>query len=96
MIILLVLVPYFLCVTGAMYNIFGVPNSIVLNSEGEQYDMYYIHDHQLIAGEWQSSSNVVEGKLVNKQKTIYNMTEYLGMSDEKNWIYDNGGSEVWK
>ena len=95
-IILLVLIPYFLCITGAMYNIFGVPHSIILNSEGDQYDMYYIHDQQLIAGEWLSSSDVVEGRLVNKQKTIYNMTEYLDMFDEKNRIYDNGGSEIWK
>jgi uncharacterized membrane protein len=94
-IILLVLIPYFLCVTGVMYNIFGVPRAITLNSEGEQYDLLYIHDHQLIAEEWQSSSKVVEGRLVNKQKTIYNMPEYLGMFDEKNRIYDNGGSEVW-
>jgi len=96
LIILLVLVPYFLCITGAMYNIFGVPDSIILNSEGEQYDNNYIHDRQLIAGEWQSSSKVVEGRLINKQKTISNMTEYLDMFDEKDRIYDNGGSEVWK
>jgi uncharacterized membrane protein len=96
LIILLVLIPYFLCVTGVMYSIFGVPRSIILNSEGEQYDRLYVHDHQIIAREWQSSSNVVEGKLVNKQKTIYNMTEYLDMFDEKNRIYDNGGSEIWR
>ena len=95
LIILLVLIPYFLCVTGVMYNIFGVPRAIILNSEGEQYDLYYISDQQIIAGEWLSGSNVVEGRLVNKQKTIHNMTEYLDMFNEKNMIYNNGGSEVW-
>ena len=96
LIILLVLIPYFMCTTGTMYQIFGVPREITLNSEGTQYDVLYIHDHWLIAGGWMGSSNVVEGRLVNKQKTICNMTEYLGMFDEKNKIYDNGGSEVWK
>jgi len=95
-IILLVLIPYFLCVTGPMYQIFGVPREITLNSEGEQYDRMYINDHQLIAREWMSSSNVVKGRLVNKQKTIGNMTEYQDMFDEKSRIYDNGGSEVWR
>ena len=95
LIILLVLIPYYLCATGVMCNIFGDPRNIILNSEGEQYDRMYIHDHYLIAGEWLSSSDVVEGRLVNKQKMIYNMTEYLGMFDEKSRIYDNGGSEVW-
>ena len=95
-IILLVLVPYFLSTTGVTYQMFGVPRAITLNSEGEQYDMYYIHDHYLIAGEWLSGSEVIMGRLVNKQKTIYNVTEYLNMFDEKNRIYDNGGSEVWR
>ncbi|MCK4735827.1 MAG: DUF2206 domain-containing protein, partial [Methanophagales archaeon] len=96
LVILLVLIPYFLCATGVMYTIFGDPKAIILNSEGEEYDRLYIHDHQQIAKEWLSSSEVVEGRLVNKQKTIGNMTEYLGMFAEKSRIYDNGGSEVWR
>jgi uncharacterized membrane protein len=96
LVILLVLIPYFFCATGVTYQVLGVPRSIVLNSEGKQYDMYYINDQQLIANGWLSSSDVVEGRLVNKQKTIGNMTEYLGMFDERNRTYDNGGSEVWE
>ena len=52
LIILLVLIPYFLCVTGVMYNIFDVPRSIVLNSEGEQYDKMYIHDQESYGVKW--------------------------------------------
>jgi uncharacterized membrane protein len=96
LVILLVLIPYFLSVTGAMYNVADIPRCVTLNSEGEQYDMLYVNDQQLIAEEWSSSSEVFEGRIVNKQKTIGNMTEYLGMFDEKNRIYDNGGSEVWR
>jgi uncharacterized membrane protein len=96
LVILLVLIPYFLCATGVMYTIFGDPKAIILNSEGEEYDRLYIHDHQQIAKEWLSSSEVVEGRLVNKEKTIDNMEEYLGGFDENNRVYDNGGSEIWK
>ncbi|MCK4735513.1 MAG: DUF2206 domain-containing protein, partial [Methanophagales archaeon] len=52
LIILLVLIPYFFCVTGVMYNIFGVPRSIILNSEGEQYDRMYVHDQDSYGAKW--------------------------------------------
>jgi hypothetical protein len=35
-----------------MYNIFGVPRAITLNSEGEQYDLWYIHDQESYAAKW--------------------------------------------
>ena len=52
LIILLVLIPYFLCVTGVMYNIFGVPRPIILNSEGEQYVLMYVHDQESYGARW--------------------------------------------
>jgi len=52
LIILLVLIPYFLCVTGVTYQMFGVPRSIILNSEGEQYDLYYIHYQESCSAKW--------------------------------------------
>ena len=51
-IILLVLIPYFFCITGVMYNIFGVPHSVLLNSEGAQYDGMYVHDQESCAAKW--------------------------------------------
>jgi len=62
--ILLVLVPYFLCATGAMYNIFGVPRDITLNSEGEQYDKNYIYDQESYSAKWL-------GEYGEKSKKIY-------------------------
>ena len=52
LVILLMLIPYFLCVTGVTYQIFGVPRAIVLNSEGEHYDMYYMHDQESHGAMW--------------------------------------------
>ena len=52
LIILLVLIPYFFCVTGVMYNLFGVPRAITLNSEGKQYDLMYVHDQESYGAKW--------------------------------------------
>ena len=63
LIILLVLIPYFLCVTGVMYNIFGVPRAIILNSEGEQYDKMYVHDQDNYGAKWLKSSTDEKAKI---------------------------------
>jgi uncharacterized membrane protein len=60
-IILLVLIPYFLCVSDVAYNIAGVPRMILLNSEGEQYDMLYVHDQESYGAKWINKS-------VNREK----------------------------
>ena len=52
LIILLVLIPYFFCVTGVMYNTFGVPRQIILNSEGRLYDALYVHDQESYGAKW--------------------------------------------
>jgi len=52
LIILLVLIPYFLCVSGVMYNLFDVPQKMILNSEGEEYDLMYIHDDESYGAKW--------------------------------------------
>lgn len=52
LIILLVLIPYFLFSNSVMYNIGGIQRSIILNSEGEQYDMLYVHDQESCSAKW--------------------------------------------
>ena len=53
-IILLVLVPYFMCSTGVMYNLFGVQRQIILNSEGQIYNLLYVHDQDSYGAKWLS------------------------------------------
>lgn len=50
--ILMILLPYLLCITGITYNVFDVQRSIILNSKGEQYDIYYIHDQENAGAKW--------------------------------------------
>ena len=62
LIILLVLIPYFLSVTGVTYQMFGYPRAIILNSEGEQYDLYYVHDQESYGAKW-LKGHAEEGKI---------------------------------
>ncbi|OPX88199.1 MAG: hypothetical protein A4E52_01281 [Pelotomaculum sp. PtaB.Bin013] len=52
LIILFVLIPYFLCTTGILYQAFSVPQSIFLNSNGNIYDLMYVHDHDSYGAKW--------------------------------------------
>ena len=52
LVILLVLIPYFFCVTGVTYQMFGYPRQITLNSEGKRYDILYIHDQDSYGAKW--------------------------------------------
>jgi len=61
--LLLILIPYFLCVTGVMYNIFGVPKAIILNSEGDQYDQMYIHDQESYGAKWLKNNTYETDKI---------------------------------
>lgn len=54
LIILLVIIPYFFCISDVTYNIFGVPRAITLNSEGERYDEMYVYDQECCSAKWWS------------------------------------------
>ena len=52
LVMLLILIPYFLFVTGAMYQICGAHDSIILNSGGEDYNREYVHDQDSYGAKW--------------------------------------------
>ena len=64
LIILLVLIPYFFCTTGVLYQMFDYPRAITLNSEGEQYDVYYIHDQETIGAKWMANNAEQENIII--------------------------------
>lgn len=47
-----ILIPYFLSQTGFTYQIFGFPRSMVLNSKGEQYNLFYIYEQEVSSAKW--------------------------------------------
>ena len=67
-IILLVLIPYFLSVTGVTYQMFGFPRQITLNSGGEQ-DYLFVHDQDSYGARWL-------GDYTEKRQRIY--TDFIG------------------
>lgn len=69
LIILLVLIPYFLCTTGVVYQAFEVPQSILLNSKGEEYDKMIVHDQDSCCAKWLG---------INVDNKIKIYTDYFG------------------
>jgi uncharacterized membrane protein len=69
LIILLILIPYFLCVTSMVCQIFGAPRAIILNSNGKTYDHIYVHDQESHGAKWLKD-------YAKEDQKIY--TDYLG------------------
>jgi len=54
--VLFILLAYFMCTTGFMYEVSGVPRSLVLNESGNQYRDIIIHDQEAFSAKWLSKS----------------------------------------
>jgi uncharacterized membrane protein len=52
LIVTIVLILFFMSNNGTIYQIYGIPKEITLNSEGHLYDMYYIHEHDSVSAKW--------------------------------------------
>ena len=52
LLILVVLIPYFFCVSGPMYQVFGYPRDITLNSQDRLHTRMYIYDAESNAAKW--------------------------------------------
>lgn len=73
-ILLFILIPYFLCISGFMYNLFGDDRSILLNSHGTEYEIYYIHDQESYTAKW-----LYNYQYLNKVKPIrISSADYIG------------------
>ena len=71
LVILLILIPYSMFSSSLMYQIVGVQESIILNSEGKYYDGHYVHDQESCGAKWL--------KEYNKDNTmIYSTDAYVG------------------
>jgi uncharacterized membrane protein len=52
LLILGILIPYFLCNSGAMYQAFGADKMITLSSGGKMHDELYVTDHETSSAKW--------------------------------------------
>jgi len=51
-IVLVVLGLLFVCGKGVVYNLFGEPSAISLDSNGALYKYEYVHDEEILAAQW--------------------------------------------
>jgi uncharacterized membrane protein len=51
-IVVVLLILTILANTGLSYQLFDVPRAVLLNSQGQQYDTWYIHPQEIAAGAW--------------------------------------------
>lgn len=58
MIVVIVLIAQFFSATYMIYQIYGVPYSEFLNSNGIRHDMYYVYDADVAGAEWIHENNV--------------------------------------
>ena len=57
LIILIILIPQFVCSTYLVYQVWGVPYSYAFNSNGYEYDLRYVHDQEVVAAKWLGNSD---------------------------------------
>ena len=92
-VILMVLIPYFLCTTGTMAQVFGFPKAITLNSEGPLYSQY-ISDGESYAAKWMKEYGTKEitifattshtpDLLLSQSRIPYSQTDYSLISRYK-------------
>ena len=67
LIILLILIPYCMLTIGPIYQLFGASCTITLNSEGEQYDIKYVHDQESYGAKWLKISTYDKAKIYANQ-----------------------------
>lgn len=63
LIVLLVLVPFFMCTTGVISQIFDDPKSIILSSEGDQFDTYYLYSQETFGAKWLKQFTASDSKI---------------------------------
>ena len=85
---LAVLIPFFMCTTGTMNQIFGESASVVLNSEGREYELWYVHNQdsnaarwlgehseggkQVYSGSWPGHRILISQGLIHRNRTMHN------------------------
>jgi len=81
--LVVVLVPYFLGTTGVMYQVFGFPHAITLNSEGSfYYEVMYVHDQESRAATWLQEKSE-EGRPIHADGWKRRLVSQGGISESR-------------
>lgn len=83
---LIVILLQFMVNMGITYQMFGNPRSVILNSEGLQYDIWYIHTQEIQAGKW-LMKNIERGHTVYTD--AYTPNRFVTIRGEEKIRVDN-------
>jgi len=67
LVICFILIPYLMLTTGLMYQVFGFPRALTLNSAGYMYDSMYIHDEESYAIKWMAQNGQERVKIYSER-----------------------------
>ena len=79
LVVLLAIIPYFMCTTSTMYQMFGVPRAITLNSEGRSYDILFMHDQESSAARWLGDHTAENARIYTDQYGIMRLRTQGGI-----------------
>jgi uncharacterized membrane protein len=86
-ILLLILVPYFFSITGVTYNIYGVPRQIIINSEGEMYDILFVNDREIKSVIWLEEHRDAKTPIFSDFYGRYVSISYGNSLQTSKWTY---------
>lgn len=94
--VVVLLLMYFTCTSGLLYQVYGIPKSMVLNSDGYEYNLYYISEQDYYSTKWlieyKSKSKNISGdyavgpRFMSINKAKINLMS-LNEHDSLNYIY---------
>jgi len=96
--ILLILIPYFLCTTGVIHQISEDPQILTLNSKGFDFDIFFIFDSESTGAKWLEQyklqrkriyTDFTGGNILLSQGRIRDSDQYALVSDYyiKGYVY---------
>ncbi len=81
--VLLVVVPYFMCTSGTMYQIFGVPGAATLNSTGSSYVTHITHTEEGYAATWVRRYSEDDSMIYTDQLGVERLASQAGFHPER-------------
>ncbi|MCM1987579.1 DUF2206 domain-containing protein [Methanococcoides seepicolus] len=63
LIFFLIVIPYFFSISGVTHSALDMESTILLDSEGEQYHLYYVYDQESYGAKWMKDHSYVNSRV---------------------------------
>jgi len=78
-VVLIIIIPYYLCVSGLFQQYYGVPGSIVLTSSGTDYENFYVHDTEKHGALWLKENRNKEVRTFADKLSVIRLLSLAGI-----------------